>query len=163
MLMECDREKSISFIPHSYSICFSRARERERGGGGGGDKCCLFSPCNLFDWRIRQKKEKTNYLAHRCVIFHYVFQLKKKPIPLSHWLPRIHSTTEQTISQQLGFTVETSRIQLHRWRRGKWTIAARHWGETLIQAIMQSSLLSQWNRKMESERDTWLSPTAWLT
>lgn len=62
----------------------------------------------------KKKEEKTNYLAHRCVIFHYVFQLKKKTIPLSQWLPRIRSTTEQTISQQLGFTVETSRIQLHR-------------------------------------------------
>lgn len=26
MLMECDRERSISFIPHSYSICFSGYR-----------------------------------------------------------------------------------------------------------------------------------------
>lgn len=99
MLMECDREWSISFIPHSYSICFSTDRRETNGAcvllANRVDQTCLtYSLCNLYS----------------------VCQLKKKEQKQSdNGLPQQRALQQQRTCQQLGFPAPC--IHLNRRRR----------------------------------------------
>lgn len=73
MLMECDRERSISFIPHGYSICLSTDRGETNGAcvllANRVDQtsltyslCCLYSVCQLKKERKKKKKNNNNQI-----------------------------------------------------------------------------------------------------
>lgn len=54
MLMECDRARSVSFIPHSYSICFSLERRAANSPFG----CCFFRAVFSHCARLEKQKAK---------------------------------------------------------------------------------------------------------
>lgn len=87
MLMECDREKSISFIPHSYSICFSRARERERGGGGGGTNAVFFPPAIYSTGESGKKRKKQTTQLIVVLSFIMFSSLRKNQYPSAIGFP----------------------------------------------------------------------------
>lgn len=65
MLMECDRERSISFIPHSYSICLSTDTGETNGAcmllANRVDQTSLtYSLCSLYSVSQLKKKKNNN-------------------------------------------------------------------------------------------------------
>lgn len=113
------------------------------------------SPVFFFLQSIRmEKQEKPDlYLALLSVIFQDVCQLKEKTITISQWLTRIQSTAGADNLPRAGIYSWNFMHTFTQMKKGQVdSRAMQHWWETIIEAIVQSYLVSE-TGKRESERE----------
>lgn len=94
MLMECNRERSISFIPHSYSICLSPDRGETNGAcvllANRVDQTCLtYSLCYLYS--VCQLKRKTKQNNNNQIEAYHSREHCSNREPASSWDFQFHA------------------------------------------------------------------------